>query len=534
MAKIPEAFRPLLGEVAWYSVILDPRIEKESERHYDLVHSVLKQFGQALPPNPRILEIASYAHTTGYRLAKNLGARVTLFEISRNSLRLGRSLAGAAPAGDNPRLVAGDFHALPFADGEFDLVYICSALHHTLRFQTVLREMMRVTAPGGLLFLENEPTARRLCFHKFRSNRPEGFTPLEKRLAQMELLRTVAEPYPGSRPEQLFNMIENQTMPLPEILGILAEAGELEMLELSPEQCLGSRERHWLTWRGLDPVSVERNLLADLREGLREAGAVYSAVDRGQGFSLPNEGEVEALARTVAPELAALPANPGAPEYRYGLSCLFSAPLRAVWRRAPAPEAARAREAVPQVWPQADGIYETYPQAAQELLAQPSGLPDIQRAVPADLAPWFSEEQWQRVKSPEGIISLTNRRPDAQVRLPALAAPRALAVLRIFGGVIPGGFYELQIRCGEDLIFTHRFYASESVLAAVPLAQGDLATAGGQLAVALKPLPEGPAEPLMNIALSYAGFFPLCGELEPLARVLDNDRRGKAAAAAGG
>jgi len=136
--KIPEIIQPLLGEVAWYSVILDPRIAKESDRHYDLVYSVIKQFGRTLPPNPRILEIASYAHTTGYRLAQKQQARVTLFEISRHSLRLGRQLAGGRPEDENPRLVAGDFHALPFADAAFDLVYICSALHHTLKFQTVL------------------------------------------------------------------------------------------------------------------------------------------------------------------------------------------------------------------------------------------------------------------------------------------------------------------------------------------------------------------------------------------------------------
>jgi hypothetical protein len=188
-----------------------------------------------------------------------------------------------------------------------------------------------------------------------------------------------------------------------------------------------------------------------------------------------------------------------------------------------------AKAEVQPAWPQADGIYETYPRAAQELLAQASGWPDIQRVERTELEPWFSPEQWQRVKSPEGIISLANRRSEVQVRLPHLAAPQALAVLRIFGGVIPGGYYELRIRCGSELIFTHRFYASESILVAAPLLQEALAAAGGHLTVALQPLPEGPAEPLMNIALSYAGFFPLAGKLESLARELDAGRRGDAA-----
>lgn len=91
--QIEEQYLPLIGEVAWHSINIDPRIAEESSRHYDLVREVLRTYSRFQARDLHILEIASYAHTTGYRLASELGAHVTLFEISRHSLSLGRNLA---------------------------------------------------------------------------------------------------------------------------------------------------------------------------------------------------------------------------------------------------------------------------------------------------------------------------------------------------------------------------------------------------------------------------------------------------------
>jgi SAM-dependent methyltransferase len=519
MLQIADQFRPLLGEVAWYSVILDPRIASESDRHYDLVRGLLQRFSCVPPQRLRILEVASYAHTTGYRLARELGAQVTLFEISRHSLRLGRSLAGGAAEDDNPRLVAGDFHALPFEASSFDLVYICSALHHSLNYPTVLRELMRVLAPAGLLFLENEPTERRLCFHKFRCNRPDGFTPFERRLQELDLLRTMGEPYVGSRPEELFGMIENQTMPLAHLFEILDESCELEMLELSPEQCMGGRERGWLRDRAREPEIAARNLLADLEAGCREAEKWYSAADRGMGYALPGREEMEALAAGLGPELAGLPEDPTCPEYRYRISRLFGAPVRLVARKRGAVESPAPRAGNLEAIPRHEGIYEAYPAAMRDLLAQPSRLPDLQQCGEAASRPWFPTEHWNFTRGENQIVSLTNRTTRPVVNLPRVSDEEALTVLRIYCAVTPGSYFRLAIRCGREELFAHGAYIPETVLFAAPIPIRTLAAGDWRLDLELTPLPERATEAPMTVAVSYAGFFPLTADRTPAAAI---------------
>ena len=172
-SDLGEEYRALVGECAWHSLTIDPSLEQISAAHYDYVVSALEGRGRGSRTNGmKVLEVASYAHTTGYRLQQELGCEVTLFDISAKALQLGKRMAGAAGLAACPQLVAGDFHALPFEANSFDIVYICSAVHHTWKYETVLSELQRVLAPGGLLLLLNEPCHRQCCFYGFRTNRP--------------------------------------------------------------------------------------------------------------------------------------------------------------------------------------------------------------------------------------------------------------------------------------------------------------------------------------------------------------------------
>lgn len=233
---------PIIGETAWHEVTVDPSIVEVSEEHFKQLSIDLKEYGK-LKPKLKILEVAAYSHITGYLLASKLNAKVTLFDVSSATLRLGRDIANerGLPSGD-VRRVAGDFHQLPFNDGEFDVVYISSALHHTWRWHYVLAELLRVTQTGGLLILENEPCRRELCFYRFRTNRCDNFTETEAWLDEHGLLRTVAEPYLGSRNEQLFGMTENQEIPLGDLLEQLIKNNELLFLKTTPQICMGTLE----------------------------------------------------------------------------------------------------------------------------------------------------------------------------------------------------------------------------------------------------------------------------------------------------
>jgi uncharacterized protein YbaR (Trm112 family)/SAM-dependent methyltransferase len=59
--------------------------------------------------------------------------------------------------GDFGRVQA-DAEHLPFVNGAFDITYCCAALHHALDQRTMVREMARVTKPGGLVAALNEGT----------------------------------------------------------------------------------------------------------------------------------------------------------------------------------------------------------------------------------------------------------------------------------------------------------------------------------------------------------------------------------------
>src|SRR5260370_26987529 len=76
-------------------------------------------------------------------------------DVSRSAL----AVAGASPDGVNFR--AAEAEKLPFADGEFDFVWIFDVLEHVEKPEQVLREIARVLRPGGAFHivrpLEGQP-----------------------------------------------------------------------------------------------------------------------------------------------------------------------------------------------------------------------------------------------------------------------------------------------------------------------------------------------------------------------------------------
>jgi SAM-dependent methyltransferase len=57
--------------------------------------------------------------------------------------------AGEIKPPDGPVTLAGDAHALPFADGHFDVVLAAEILEHIPDDRAVIAEIVRVTRPGG-------------------------------------------------------------------------------------------------------------------------------------------------------------------------------------------------------------------------------------------------------------------------------------------------------------------------------------------------------------------------------------------------
>ncbi len=505
--KIDPSLLPLVGEYAWHSVTVDPRIAEMSREHYKLIRQVMESSfpGRSLA-DLNVLEVACYAHTTGYDLAQDLKCDVTLFELSAATLRLGRSLAGAAAV--QPRLVIGDFHQLPFPDASFDFVFICSALHHTWNFEQVARELMRVVRPGGVLFIENEPVKRAACFYKFRCNREGDFTPLEKHLATEGWLRTFAEPYVGSRPETLFGMIENQQMPLVRLLDVFRESGLAEKIEVYPEICMGPRERAWFDARAEGVGSLTTRIEREIRAALLAARPLVGPVETGLGFTLPDETEVGAVAARTAERLCTLSGDPVGAEFRCGLADAFGAALRLTVRRTGAAPSAPTPVHVRSNAMESDGIFNGFPPQSQKILGQSSRLPSLQDDPPEKVTPAFPADQWNLSRNGQGIVSLSPRQTRAAITI-APNQEDSLLILRIYCGVGPDGFYELRLLRGADRLAVVPVYHAESrlCLAQIPPGTGEVVMEIGAInsnaVCSFKP----------PLAIAYAGLFTTSSSL---------------------
>ena len=124
-------------------------------RRYDLTNDVLSlgqdrrwrgHVTEAVDPRPGelVLDLAAGTGTSSQPFADR-GARVVPCDFSLGMLQVGkRARAGLA-------FTAGDATRLPFADHTFDAVTISFGLRNIVDADAGLREMRRVTRPGGRL-----------------------------------------------------------------------------------------------------------------------------------------------------------------------------------------------------------------------------------------------------------------------------------------------------------------------------------------------------------------------------------------------
>jgi ubiquinone/menaquinone biosynthesis C-methylase UbiE len=103
---------------------------------------------------PLILDVATGTGRMPEALLRNgFQGQIVGLDLSRGMLR--RAREKLADSGDQMSYVWQDASTLPFDDGAFDAVTCLESLEFMPRPPEALAEMVRVLAPGGLLFLTN-------------------------------------------------------------------------------------------------------------------------------------------------------------------------------------------------------------------------------------------------------------------------------------------------------------------------------------------------------------------------------------------
>ncbi|PZN09903.1 MAG: methyltransferase type 11 [Bacillota bacterium] len=115
--------------------------------------SDLERLLQLMEPRShhRLLDVATAAGHTGLTFAPHVAEVVGLDLTPAMGEAFAREAAERGVS--NARFVQGDVHALPFADGSFDLVTCRRAAHHFGDVERAVAEMVRVLRPGGRLGL---------------------------------------------------------------------------------------------------------------------------------------------------------------------------------------------------------------------------------------------------------------------------------------------------------------------------------------------------------------------------------------------
>ncbi|WP_327088105.1 demethylmenaquinone methyltransferase [Nonomuraea sp. NBC_01738] len=133
-------------------------------RRYDLVNDVIslgqvrywrKVVAAAVDAGPGevVLDLGAGTGTSTDSFT-TLGARAVASDFSLGMLRTGvQRHGGNSLSGPGIPFVAGDAMRLPFADDSFDAVTISVALRNVHDTSLALREMLRVTRPGGKLVI---------------------------------------------------------------------------------------------------------------------------------------------------------------------------------------------------------------------------------------------------------------------------------------------------------------------------------------------------------------------------------------------
>ena len=181
---------------------------EENERRGAILDEMLDFIGPMTP----FLEIGSNVGHSSYMLANKYGAEGFAIDISEDSLRYGVVLQEKWQLEKSPVLVAGDALHLPFKDNSLRMVVAFQMLSQFMDIESVILEVKRVLAPGGIFFFAEEPMRRLLTARLYRCPYYDTMKPWERKLSDWGLLGFLVKDVIGAHQEESFGIHQNHRM----------------------------------------------------------------------------------------------------------------------------------------------------------------------------------------------------------------------------------------------------------------------------------------------------------------------------------
>jgi ubiquinone/menaquinone biosynthesis C-methylase UbiE len=174
------------------------------------------------PDRQRVLDVGTGTAQIPIELCRHhAGVQVVAIDAANHMIELGLGNVRRAGLADRVRVELADAKHLPYSAGAFDAVISNSIVHHIPSPEQVLAEMVRVTAPGGGLFVRD-------------LTRPET----------KSALRQIVEQYAGdanAHQQQMFADSLHAALTLEEMCELVAALG---FARLGVQM---TSDRHW-TW----------------------------------------------------------------------------------------------------------------------------------------------------------------------------------------------------------------------------------------------------------------------------------------------
>ena len=144
-----------------------------------------------LAPGWTVLEVGSGSGVVTRDVAALVGARGHVIGIdkSRTLVDAARRRTREAGLGGRATFRRGDAARLPFRSGRFDCALAVTVLLHVARPEAMLRELVRVTRPGGVVALQDQDFGTQVLDHPDRA--------LTRMILEGVTARMYPEPYSG-------------------------------------------------------------------------------------------------------------------------------------------------------------------------------------------------------------------------------------------------------------------------------------------------------------------------------------------------